>query len=124
MFVNAFRDFEIEALKLLLRNALTPAQMRVIETFSGSVSYKYTGSGYFLTISDQDLPIEKSTCHVPAVVGNFATVQCGFLAFLGNHELTLECHTWGPVDVPDDFRDQAVVISTPPIRVFERPNTT
>jgi len=31
MFVNAFRDFEIEALKLLLRNTLTPAQMRIIE---------------------------------------------------------------------------------------------
>jgi hypothetical protein len=122
--VNAFRGFELEALRLLLRNAVTPEQMRLVETFSGTATYRYTGSGYFLTISDQNLPIEKATCHVPAVVGNSGTVQCGFVAFLSNHELTLECHTWGPQDIPDDFRDQDVVISTPPVRVFERPNAT
>jgi hypothetical protein len=35
--------------------------------------------------------------------------------FLGNGKLTLECHTWGAVDVPADFRDRDVLISTPPI---------
>jgi hypothetical protein len=120
--MNVFRDFELKALELLLHNALTPEQLRNVETFSGTVSYKYTGSGYFLTISDRSLPMEKSTCHVPAVVGNSGDVQCGFIAFLGNHELTLECHTWGPVDVPDDFRDRIIIISTPTIPVIEPPS--
>jgi hypothetical protein len=115
--VSVFRDFELEVLRLLLRDAVSPAQMRFIEEFSGTIGYKYTGSGYFLTISDPALPVEKSTRHVPAVVGSSGSVQCGFVAFLGKNELTLECHTWGPIDVPADFRDQAVRISTPPVRV-------
>jgi hypothetical protein len=117
--MNVFRGFELKALELLLHDALTPEQLRIVETFSGTARYKYTGSGYFLTILDRSLPIETSTCHRPAVVGNSGDVQCGFVAFLGNHELTLECHTWGPVDVPDDFRDRAITISTPTIPVIE-----
>lgn len=119
--VNVFRDFELEALNLLLRDAVTPAQMRVITTFSGPFAYRYTGSGYYLSISDQNLPISKSTRSEPAVVGISGAVQCGFVAFLGNHELILECHTWGPVNVPADFRDQRIVISTPPVRVVSGP---
>ena len=120
--MNVFRDFELEALNLLLRDAVTSEQMRLVATFSGATSDRYTGSGYYLTISDQNLPIDKITSSEPAVVGKSGDVQCGFVAFLGNHELTLECHTWGPVDVPDDFRDRAVVISTPPVRMVKGPH--
>jgi hypothetical protein len=87
--MNVFRDFELKALELLLNDALTPEQLRNVETFSGTASYKYTGSGHFLTISDRSLPIDKSTCYVPAVVGNSGDVQCGFVAFLGTMNLPL-----------------------------------
>jgi hypothetical protein len=121
--MGVFRDFELEALELLLRDAVPPAQMRLIREFSGPIKYRYSGSGYFLTISDPSLPVERSTHSVPAAVGTSGEVQCGF-AFLGSHELTLECHTWGPVDVPADFRDQAVRISTPHVRVVGHPDAT
>jgi hypothetical protein len=120
--VNAFRDFELEALSLLLREALTPEQFRLVATFSGATAYRYTGSGYCLTISNQILPIDKLTCSTPAVVGQSGDVQSGFVAFLGNQRLTLEWHTRGPVDVPTDFRDRAVVISTPPVRIIKGPH--
>jgi hypothetical protein len=122
--VKVFRAFEVEALRLLLQDAVTPAQMHFIEAFSGMANYRYTGSGYFLTISDTVLPAERSTRSTPAVVGNSGAVQCGFVAFLGRNELTLECHTWGAVDVPADFRDRPVRISTPPIRVVSGPDAT
>jgi hypothetical protein len=122
--VSVFRDFEVEALRLLLEDAVTPAQMQLIEAFSGTPKFRYTGSGYFLTISDPALPAARSTQSVPAVVGISGPVQCGFVAFLGNHELTLECHTWGPVNVPANFREQLVRISTPPVRFAGRSDAT
>jgi hypothetical protein len=122
--VKAFRAFEVEALRLLLQDAVTPAQMQFIEAFSGTAEYRYTGSGYYLTISDPVLPAERSTRDAPAAVGTSGAVQCGFIAFLGGNKLKLECHTWGPVDVPADFRGLLVHISTPPVRVVRGPDAT
>jgi len=122
--VKAFRDFEVEALRILLRAAVSPAQMDLIEEYSGAVEYDYTGCGYFIKISDPALPVERSTRHLPSVIGNSGDVLCGFVAFLGNHELVLECHTWGPVDVPPDFRERNVQISTPSATNVGRPDAT
>jgi hypothetical protein len=122
--VKVFRQFEVEALRLLLQDAVTPTQMHFIEAFSGNAVYNYTGSGYYLTISDPVLPAESSTRHIPAVVGNSGPVQCGFIAYLGGNKLELECHTWGAVDVPPDFRDQLVRISTPPVHDMGGPDAT
>lgn len=77
-------------------------------------SYEYTGSGYFLCVEHPLLPSEPKTLSMPSVVGNSGDIQAGFVVFLGQNELTLECHTWGPVDVPADFRERDVAVSTPP----------
>jgi len=122
--MTVFRKFELEVLRLLLHGAVSPAQMSFIEDFSGAFDYRYTGSGYFLTIFDPILPAEKSTHHAPAVVGISGDVQCGFVAFLGKKRLKLECHTWGPVDVPADIRDRAVSILTPPVQFADQANAT
>ena len=79
------------------------------------LEYEYTGAGYFLTLSESWLPEEDATLSCPAVVGSCSGVDSGFVVFLGKNELTLECHTWGELDVPDNYRDQAVEISTPKI---------
>jgi hypothetical protein len=46
-------------------------------------------------------------------MGEANGVRCGFVVFIENHALTLECHTWGEIDVPPDFRDQNVVLTLP-----------
>jgi hypothetical protein len=126
--VSVFRYFELEALRLLLRHAVTPAQMSLIEGFAGAVDYDYTGWGYYLTISHPALPVERSIRDVPVVIGNYFDVDnscqthCGFAAFLGGKELMLECYPLGAgelgriVPVPADIREQAVRISTLPIK--------
>lgn len=75
------------------------------------VSYDYSGSGYFLTVSHPRLPTERSVYSEPAVVGNYEDVQAGFVVFVQDNELMLECHTWGAVEVPSDYRDKDVKIS-------------
>src|SRR5262245_49237753 len=98
--MQALRDFEIRAIRLLANGALTEAQLAIVEQLTEPLRYEYTGSGYFLTLRDLSLPVAAKTLSFPVVVGESGEVTCGFVVFLGDHELTLECHTWGAVDVP------------------------
>jgi hypothetical protein len=113
--MSVFRTFELEAIKLLASRALTPMQLAVLHSIHEPESYDYTGSGYFLRVKHPDLPLDSGALHDPAVVGTSDEIQAGFVVFTGDHELTLECHTWGAVDVPPDFRDRHVLISTPTV---------
>jgi hypothetical protein len=57
----------------------------------------------------------------PITIGTVDDVVSGFIVFLGEHELTLECHTWGAVDVPEDFRQRDVLVQEPSPESFMRP---
>lgn len=115
----ALRDFEIKAIRLLAGGTLTGAQLALLEHIPEPSRYEYTGSGYFLTVTDPSLPEVTATLSYPDVVGEQGEVTCGFVVFVGDHELTLECHTWGAVDVPSDFRDRAVNVGTPPVNAID-----
>ena len=116
----ALRDFELEAIRLMAGGELSEQQLRILEDLESAERYEYTGSGYYLTLRHVSLPAAERTLSTPAVVGEAGDVRCGFVAFLGNSELVLECHTWGEVDVPDNFRELDVSISTPPITSIGR----
>jgi hypothetical protein len=74
------------------------------------VSYEYSGSGYFLTIAHPSLPAERKVCSQPIVMGRAEGVDCGFLLFIQDGKLLMECHTWGAKDVPEGFRDKDVQV--------------
>lgn len=118
----AFREFELQAIRLMAQGVLPEDSLQVLRQAESGVGYEYTGCGYFLTIAHSSLPEERRTLSEPAVVGNAGDIQAGFLVFLGNHALTLECHTWGAVEVPYNFRELDVAISTPPINFVDRGN--
>jgi hypothetical protein len=112
--MGALRTFELEAIRLMTAGIMSPAQLELLREIERPVSYEYTGSGYFLTVTHPSFPEQRCTLSKPAVVGTVGEVSAGFVVFLGARELTLECHTWGPVDVPADFRDCCVLIGTLP----------
>lgn len=120
----AFREFEMKAIRLMASGALSEEQLNAVQAADTPCRYTYTGSGYYLAISHASLPVEPKTLSDPPVVGNVGEVQAGFVVFLGDQELTLECHTWGAVDVPENFRDQNVLISTPPVNFVDLRNAT
>lgn len=76
--------------------------------------YEYTGSGYFVTVVHPGLPVARRSLSEPPGAGMAANIQAGFVVYLGDGELTLECHTWGDVDIPESFREMSVLIKTPP----------
>ncbi|GLQ48501.1 hypothetical protein GCM10007862_35520 [Dyella lipolytica] len=117
--VDSLRDFELHAIHLMADDVLTPEQFVALHKLVTPANYEYTGCGYYLTVRNPSLPEQERTVSVP-VVGRADDIVCGFLLFLGNNELTLECHTWGPVEVPADFRDRAVRVDFPDPGSFVR----
>ena len=113
------REFEVEAIRLMAGDSLSATQLAWLKDYAGESEYRYTGSGYYLSIDHPSLPNVRRTLDEPAVVGRSGEIQCGFLVHLEPYRLVLECHTWGEIDVPSDFRDQSVLITTPKITRVE-----
>jgi len=120
-YVDTLRDFEIEAIRILASEVLSHQQLEGLKRLKVPARFEYTGCGYFLTVADPELPAERRTLSVPPIIGTADDVVSGFIVFLGEHELTLECHTWGVVDVPADFRQRDVLVQEPSPESFIRP---
>ena len=108
--MSVFKPFETEVLKLLLGRQLPEGELDLVLDQGTLVSYEYSGSGYYLTVRHPGLPVRRVVCNKPVVLGTSGDVQCGFVVFLRDAGLTLECHTWGAVDVPEGFREREVEI--------------
>ena len=104
----AFRQFEIEAIRILTAGTLSPETLELVEQAPNLNDYTYTGCGYFATLRHELLPSRRIVCHAQRVVGECDGVKAGFIVFLENHELVLECHDWGEKHVPENFREQKV----------------
>lgn len=111
----AFRSFEVEAIRLMAESVLPEPLLSSVLAVSEPDRYEYTGCGYYLTVKHPSLPLARRSLSEPPVAGVAGEVQAGFVVYLGDGELTLECHTWGAVDVPADFRELEVKIQTPPV---------
>jgi hypothetical protein len=108
---NLFRPFEFQAMRHLLGPELSEAWLGKLQAEAALVSYEYSGCGYFLTVAHPMLPTERAVYSEPPVIGIAEDVQAGFLVFVENNELMLECHTWGSIEIPADFRDTFVQVS-------------
>ena len=86
--------------------------------------YEYTGCGYFLTVKHPQLPKGRESLGTPPVAGKAGEVDAGFVLHLGDQELTLECHTWGEFDVPENFRDLNVEIYYPVVNHIDLRSAT
>ena len=86
---------------------------RTIARDAQLVGYEYSGCGYFLTVKHGLVPKERVVCSATMVVARAGEVEGGYIAFLENGELMLECYTAGAVDVPEVFRDLRVEITQP-----------
>lgn len=108
--MTSLRKFEREAIRLLGTSThYSDTLISLVD--SGIVAeYKYTGVGYFLTIKSPELPLIREVLTEPSVVGELAGILCSFIAFVEDHSLTLECYTWVETGIPQDFRDQDIVL--------------
>lgn len=103
-----FKDYEEKVLDILVSKTLSFKKLNEIIRNSEFVGYEFTGSGYYLTVRHQNLPKERIVCSKPALIGEAENIECGFVVFLENNELTIECHSWGELEVPENFREKNV----------------
>jgi hypothetical protein len=108
--MSAFRPFEREVVEILVRPYLPEDRVAEVLEAAEPMSCVHTGSGYYFTVRHPSLPRRRIVCHDPVVLGRCDEVQCGFVVFLEDARLTLECHTWGAVEVPAGFRECEVEI--------------
>jgi hypothetical protein len=104
------KDFEKEAIRLLTAGIVPTTVIEGVLTEAQSIQYEYTGCGYFLTLFHPSLPRERIVCHKPLVLGRSRGIDSGFVVFLQDHHLTLECHSYEK-DVPESYREQDVRVT-------------
>jgi hypothetical protein len=109
--VSVFRRFETQILRLLVIPKLDEQVVSSIEQNAEFVNYEYSGCGYFLTVRHPDIPHERIVCDKPFVSGLALGIRSGFVIFIQNGQLMLECHELGEPTVPANYRDLDVAVS-------------
>lgn len=108
--VDRFRPFEMRVLRTLGDSVLSDADFAILAELP-LVSLEWTGTGYFATSIDPRLPLYGNIQSAPMIAGTADDLCVGFIAYIGNHEVTLECHVWGEQPMLPSFRDQDIQIS-------------
>jgi hypothetical protein len=110
--MSTLRPFEREAVRLLAGPTLEAPLLDTILALGDWVAEQQASGGYDLSVRCDGLPEERVVCHMPTVIGTADDVLCGFVVFIENGELTLECHSWGGRDLPADIRDHDMAVGT------------
>jgi hypothetical protein len=108
--MRRLRDYEKKVISILTKDVLPQDVVDAVTMTGELVSYEYTGAGYFLTLRHSRLPSERIVCSAPMVLGKAGGIETGFVVFLENQRLMLECHSWGDDAVPESYRDEDVEI--------------
>ena len=85
--MTKLKNYAVQVIRLLTSEALHPEQCEAIIRDGQVVSYEYTGSGYFLSLSHPSLPQARTVCHKPVVTGHHDKEDCGFVIFLEKGEM-------------------------------------
>ena len=109
--MSNLRKHEKIVLDRLVSGTIAPDLLEKIKENARISDYYATGYGYFLTIEHAELPAKRIVCSEPMVVGDNAGIETGFVVFIENRSLTIECYSLGADEVPRDYRDRHVTIS-------------
>ena len=66
------------------------------------VDVDYSGAGYFLTYRSNNLPTKRYVLDTPKIHGWYGKTQVGFIAFVEDSEIMLECYTFTGDFSPED----------------------
>lgn len=108
--MTIFRWFEEELIDILCKDHLSEKVRRDVKANAVFLDLDQTGVGYFLTAGHDDLPTGRIVCDTPMVHGTAAGIPVGFVIFLEDRELTIECFSY-EASVPDDYRDRNILLS-------------
>jgi hypothetical protein len=108
--LSVLKSFEKSVIELLANDVLAASLVDEVCSNGKLVGLDFTGCGYFLTLSSSDLPVARLVLDSPSINGKAGELLTGFVAFVENNELTLECFAYGADIVPDNYRDLDVKV--------------
>ena len=76
-----------------------------------SISCKFTGVGYYLELGHKELPADRVICDSPSVTGLYQEQEVGFIVFIEDSILCLECYSYGNDGVNSSIRNGSVAIT-------------
>jgi hypothetical protein len=103
-----FTEYEKKVLAILVSNTLSSEKLNETILNAEFIDYEYSGSGYYLSVRHPNLPFNRIVCDKPILMGKAENIECGFVVFLESNVLTIECHSWGELEIPQDFREKNV----------------
>ena len=103
------RKYEIEVLEIMLSEKFNTDEINSIIK-SPVTDYHYTGSGYFVELSNDILPVDRLVISEPILFGIANEFNVGFVVYVENSKLALECHSWGIANPPENMRDKQIEI--------------
>ncbi|HEY2409964.1 MAG TPA: hypothetical protein VGI10_28370 [Polyangiaceae bacterium] len=98
-----FVPYEREVISRLLGGRVLGEVLDVAVRLDLPVEVDETGVGYFAKAMHEIFPTERSVFSTPIVTGTFENITVGFVVFMHEHTLTLECHGFGD-EVPRGAR--------------------
>jgi hypothetical protein len=108
--MQSLKKHELEVLDLLISGDISETIIKEIKNEPHVIDYTVTGYGYFLTVKHPSLPSNRSVYNKPMLIGQSGNVETSFIIFAENGELTIECHGWGDIVVPQDYREMDIKI--------------
>lgn len=101
------KEYEKTLIDLLVSDHVSQSVLSEIKSNPNIIDYHITGVGYFLNIKHPELPKERIVCDNPWVSGDFNDLSVGFVIFLMDNELTIDCHGGYTEGVrTEHYRDQ------------------
>lgn len=105
----ALTKYEKEVLEIMLQSAFGESDIQSLISSGELINIDYTGGGYFLEIFHIILPRERQVINRPTLIGKTNNIEVGFVLFIENKTLTIECYNYGDY-FPEDFRFREVNI--------------
>ena len=104
------KEFEKEIIRLLCEPHLDKKLIDKICDMKSS-DYDYSGCGYFIFYKHPDLPKRRIVCSKPNLLGEWSSIESGFVIFIEDHEIMFECYTNGETEVPENYRQKNIQVS-------------
>ena len=108
--MEELKSHEQIVLDILVSNVIAEDTLKDIKRNPIFPEYDVTGHGYFLTLRHPSLPLESIVCDKPMIIGECDGIETGFVVFIENGELTIECHGWDDSKIPRNYRELDIQI--------------
>ena len=92
------KDFEQKIIAELLQK--TELRSIPFSSTEDNEVLEFSGAGYFLTIKDLMFPKNLVVLDSPDIRGKLGGIEVGYLAFIENSELMLECYSYDQEIMP------------------------